>query len=205
MLIAIVAIGQIALEKSRARIDRAPMPFAQIIEDDDFVAFIEQKLGADAADVARAADDENFHARENAADASECQKDRSACGARLLFCRARQSCADRCDCCARGAELADSLLRTPFQNIDVDMAHPPFSHGEAIGLVKIDRVRADQRRSVIVDLEDFIGVDDAEFRPKRKTRPIGGRALHIAARRAGCRRVAPATRFGVRVRSGAHL
>ena len=55
-----------ALEKSRALIDRAAMPFAQIIEDADFVALVEQQFRANASDVTRAADHENLHARENA-------------------------------------------------------------------------------------------------------------------------------------------
>ena len=39
------------------------MAFGQIVEDDDFVAFIEQQLDANAPDVAGPADDENFHPR----------------------------------------------------------------------------------------------------------------------------------------------
>ena len=39
------------------------MAFRQIVEDDDIVAFIEQELDANAPDVARSADDKNFHPR----------------------------------------------------------------------------------------------------------------------------------------------
>src|SRR5256885_6957419 len=41
------------------------MALAQIIKDRDGVTFIEQKLGADASDVAGATDNENFHAPQN--------------------------------------------------------------------------------------------------------------------------------------------
>src|SRR5213594_1379869 len=54
-------VGKVALDKSRPRIDRAVMTFAQIIKDRDFVAFIEQLFRANAADVTRAANKENFH------------------------------------------------------------------------------------------------------------------------------------------------
>ena len=37
------------------------MPVSQIVEDGDLVAFVQQKLGADAANVARPANDENVH------------------------------------------------------------------------------------------------------------------------------------------------
>ena len=49
--------------KRRPLIDREAMAFGQVVEDGDLVAFIEQQLDADAADVARPADDEDFHPR----------------------------------------------------------------------------------------------------------------------------------------------
>ena len=56
------AILQVSLEKLRAQIDSTAMALAQIIEDSDFVALIQKQLRADAADIAGAADDEDFHA-----------------------------------------------------------------------------------------------------------------------------------------------
>jgi hypothetical protein len=38
------------------------MSFSQVIENRDLVSFIEKQLGADAANVTGAADDEDFHA-----------------------------------------------------------------------------------------------------------------------------------------------
>ena len=52
---------EIALDKFGARIDRLATPFAQIIEDGDVVALIEQQLGANAADVTGTSDDQDFH------------------------------------------------------------------------------------------------------------------------------------------------
>ena len=57
-----LSIRQIAFDKNSARIDRGAMPFGQVIEDRDLVAFVEKQLGADAADVTGAADDKNLHA-----------------------------------------------------------------------------------------------------------------------------------------------
>src|SRR5438093_12341204 len=57
----LIAERQVALDKSCPRIDCAAMAFAQIIKDRDFVAFIEQLFRANAADVTRAANKENFH------------------------------------------------------------------------------------------------------------------------------------------------
>jgi hypothetical protein len=58
-------ISQIGFDKGGALIDGATMSFAQIIENENFVAFIDQELGANAADITRAADDENLHAPDN--------------------------------------------------------------------------------------------------------------------------------------------
>jgi len=56
------AISQVAPDEIRSGIDRVPMAFNQIIEDGNFVAFIQQELGANTANIASAANNENFHA-----------------------------------------------------------------------------------------------------------------------------------------------
>ena len=56
-----ITVGQIAFDKRCARIYRATMSLGQVVEYTDPVALIEQQFGADAADVACSADDENFH------------------------------------------------------------------------------------------------------------------------------------------------
>jgi hypothetical protein len=57
----LAAVGQIALDEFRARIHGAAMAFAKIIEDGSLMAFIKKQLRANASDIARTANDENFH------------------------------------------------------------------------------------------------------------------------------------------------
>src|SRR6266487_6548827 len=59
------SIGQITFNESGARIDRAAMAFGEIIKDDDLMLFIEKQLGANAADITSAPDNENFHSRKS--------------------------------------------------------------------------------------------------------------------------------------------
>ncbi len=56
-------IGQIAVDEVRPGIDGALVAFNQIVEDGHFVAFIQQKLGSNATDIARPAGDEDSHGR----------------------------------------------------------------------------------------------------------------------------------------------
>jgi len=60
-----LSIAQIAFKKFSPRINGAAMAFAEIIKDADLMALIEKQLGANAADVTSAADNENFHSRES--------------------------------------------------------------------------------------------------------------------------------------------
>jgi hypothetical protein len=59
----LLASRHVAADESRALIDRPAMAFAQIVENNDLVALIEQKLDANAPDITRAADDKDFHPR----------------------------------------------------------------------------------------------------------------------------------------------
>ena len=59
----LLAVGQVALDERGARIERQAMALGQVVEDGDLMAGVDQLLGANAADVARAARDENMHAR----------------------------------------------------------------------------------------------------------------------------------------------
>jgi hypothetical protein len=58
------AIRKFALNEMRPRIKSASMAFTQIIENGNFVSLIEQQLGANAPNVARTANDKDFHWRE---------------------------------------------------------------------------------------------------------------------------------------------
>jgi hypothetical protein len=56
------AVGKLAFKKSGARINCTPVSFSQIIEDDYFVALIQQYFSANTSDVTGAANNENSHA-----------------------------------------------------------------------------------------------------------------------------------------------
>jgi hypothetical protein len=60
----LLAIRKFASNELRPGINGASMALTQIIENGNFVSFIEQQLGANASDVARAANDKDFHWRE---------------------------------------------------------------------------------------------------------------------------------------------
>src|SRR6266481_5299132 len=58
-----VAPRQVAAYKSGAIIHGAAVALRQVVENDDFVTFIQQQLDADASDVTRPTDDKDFHPR----------------------------------------------------------------------------------------------------------------------------------------------
>jgi hypothetical protein len=70
----LIAIRQIALGKSRARIYGATMAFAEIIEDCHFMAFVEKQFRANAANITSAANNENFHPAKFRRSCAACQK-----------------------------------------------------------------------------------------------------------------------------------
>jgi hypothetical protein len=57
----LLAVSQIALDESRARIHSVAMAFAEIIEDGSLMAFVKKQFCANAPDITGAANDENFH------------------------------------------------------------------------------------------------------------------------------------------------
>jgi hypothetical protein len=59
----LLAIRKLAFNKMRPGINRVPMAFTEIIENGNFMPLIEQEFGANAPDIARAANDEDFHWR----------------------------------------------------------------------------------------------------------------------------------------------
>jgi hypothetical protein len=59
----LLAIRKFAFNEVRSRINGRPMAFTQVIENDNFIPFIQQELSANASDVARAAHDKDFHWR----------------------------------------------------------------------------------------------------------------------------------------------
>ena len=60
----LLAIRKFAFNEMRSGINGAPMALTQVVENGNFVPLIQQELGANAPDIARAANDKDFHWRE---------------------------------------------------------------------------------------------------------------------------------------------
>jgi len=60
----LLAIRKFAFNEMRPGINGAPMAFTQVVENGNFMPLIQQELGANAPDIARAANDKDFHWRE---------------------------------------------------------------------------------------------------------------------------------------------
>ena len=65
------------------------------------------------------------------------------------------------------------FVRAPLQYVDVDIADTPFADVRPGGLIKINRVGADQGVSVIVDHVFFASINEAKTRSERVSRPVG--------------------------------
>jgi hypothetical protein len=59
----LLAIRKFAFNEMRSGINGAPMAFTQVVENGNFMPFIQQELGANASDIACAANDKDFHWR----------------------------------------------------------------------------------------------------------------------------------------------
>src|SRR4030095_7801374 len=73
------------------------------------------------------------------------------------------------------------FIRTPLQNIDVDMAHAPAFHLQTRGFEKIDCAAADQSGAVSMDDKCFGGLHDFEPCSTGEARPSGSSAVNNAA------------------------
>jgi hypothetical protein len=60
----LLTIRKFAFNEMRSGINGAPMAFTQVVENGNFMPPIQQELGANAPDIARAANDKDFHWRE---------------------------------------------------------------------------------------------------------------------------------------------
>jgi len=60
----LLAIRKFAFNEMRPGINGAPMAFTKVVENGNFMPLIQQELGANASDVARAANYKDFHWRE---------------------------------------------------------------------------------------------------------------------------------------------
>jgi hypothetical protein len=118
------------------------MAFAKIIEDRSLMAFVEKYFRANAADVAGAANDENFHApgKCGATHARSKGSARSDLRDSLPFflLETRDHLSDATMFGPRREHFQALYLRTPLQDIDIDVAYTPAFHVEAARLVEID-------------------------------------------------------------------
>ena len=59
----LLAIRKFAFKEMRSGINGAPMAFTQVVENGNVMPLIQQELGANAPDIARATNDKDFHWR----------------------------------------------------------------------------------------------------------------------------------------------
>src|SRR5438034_5683681 len=147
------AVGQIAPNEVRPGIDCASMALAQVIEDGNLVTFIQQKLGANATDVARPPGKENSHGRGKCGGTRV--KSKRSMGWRglrdgfaLLFLNGCDHLPRAMVFAARGKYFQTLFVRAPLQDVNVHVADAPAFHLEPARLGKVNGVRADQRSSV---------------------------------------------------------
>jgi hypothetical protein len=162
------------------------MPFTQVVEHDNFVALIQQKLGANAANVARPANNEDSHRRGKCC-ATRVKSKRSAGGRRLrdgfasLFLKGCDHLPRAMVFTARGKYFQTLFVRPPLQDVYVHVADAPAFHVEPARLVKVNGVRADQRSPVIVNHIFFARIDKSEPGSEGIARPIRGGTQHAPA------------------------
>src|SRR5438874_2620386 len=174
----LLAVGQITFDESRPRIHSAAMAFAKIIENRNLMAFIKKQFCADAPDVSGTANDENFHAL-GKFDAPRVKSKRPEKSSLLrdsfpsFFLKIGDHLPHAMVFAARREHLQALFLRSPLQNIDIDVAHTPTMHVEAARLVKVDRFGSHERSAVIVNYVFFVCSGNSKPRPEWKTRPIG--------------------------------
>src|SRR6266496_6748775 len=106
---------------------------------------------------------------------------------------------------ARTEDFQTLCLRTPPEDVYIDITHPPAFHLQATRLIQIYRIRPHERGSVVVDYVFLFCIDNAKVRPQRKTRPIGGGAHHAAAGQAEPECIVPSAPFAMRVSRRPHF
>ena len=96
-------------------------------------------------------------------------------------------------------------VRSPFQDVNIDMANTPSFHLEPARFVQIDRIRADQRGAVIINNILVLGADDSESGAEGEYRPIGCGAAAFGIGKSSANGVASATVFAARIRRRPHV
>src|SRR5262249_39161771 len=106
----------------------------------------------------------------------------------------------------RGQDFETFFLRTPLQNVDVDIPDTPVSDFRPAGLIKINRVGTDQGVPIIVDDVLFVRVNEPKARSERVSRPIRSSTQHLPTGKISADGVvSPASSLMLGVGSGAHL
>src|SRR6476619_7966639 len=79
-----------------------------------------------------------------------------------------------------GRQHFDALfIRTPLQNIDIDVTHAPAFHFQSCRLVEVNCVGADQGGAVIIDHIFLGGLHNLESSSEGKARPVGRGAANL--------------------------
>jgi hypothetical protein len=119
---------------------------------------------------------------------------------RLFFRQSDEHTPNRFVFRARLEHFDARLVRTPFQNIDIDVANSPSSHFQSRSFVEIDRVRADKCCAVVVNNKFLFGLDDSKFGSEWKARPIRGGAADEVPGKVIADSIAPPSRFATAIR-----
>src|SRR5438132_12637321 len=106
---------------------------------------------------------------------------------------------------ARTEDFQTLCLRTPLEDVYIDITHPPAFHLQATRLIQIVRIRPHERGPVVVDYVFLFCIDNAKVRPQRKTRSIGGGAHHAAAGQAESVCIWTSAPFALRRSSRSHV
>ena len=84
----LLAIRKFAFNEMRSGINGAPMAFTQVVKNGNFMPRIQQELGANAPDIARATNDKDFHWRGKCSvirpKSKATREMNAACGTRLM-------------------------------------------------------------------------------------------------------------------------
>jgi len=120
-----IAVRQVPFDKLRPGINRASVSLRQVVEYSDGVALVEQQFGADAADVACSADNENFHRGSCGAPARRVKVNRAPGWLTFVLFDPGDHAPNKPILPAGRQHFETLLLRTPFYNIDVDTADAP--------------------------------------------------------------------------------
>ena len=106
---------------------------------------------------------------------------------------------------ARCEHFQTLFLRSPLQDVDIDVADAPAFHFQPARLVQIDCISPNKCPPLIVDNVFLVRRGDAKSRTKRITRPIGRGTQHVAAGKISADCVVGSASLAMRIGSSAHV